>query len=58
LGVSPHASLTEITAAYRRLAMKYHPDRLSAASLSEQELGAAKFKEIQAAYKSLKPKRS
>lgn len=49
LGVEPNSSDDEIKAAYRRLAMKYHPDR-NAGDPSAEE----KFKEIQSAYDSIK----
>ncbi|KTD61533.1 molecular chaperone DnaJ [Legionella spiritensis] len=45
LGVSQNASESEIKKAYRKLAMKYHPDRNSNDKASEE-----KFKEIQKAY--------
>lgn len=45
LGVGHSASDTEIKKAYRKLAMKYHPDRNSNDKKSEE-----KFKEIQKAY--------
>ena len=44
LGVSKTATKDEITKAFRRLAMKYHPDRASGKEAEE------KFKEIQKAY--------
>ena len=46
LGVSQHASKTEITKAYKELARKHHPDK----SPSNQELAAEVFKQIRNAY--------
>ena len=45
LGVSRDASAEEIKSAYRKLAMKYHPDRNQGNASAEE-----KFKEISAAY--------
>ncbi|WDI79321.1 J domain-containing protein [Candidatus Vidania fulgoroideae] len=47
LGVSKEASLEEIKIAYKRLAMKYHPDRNKDSNSEE------KFKEINEAYMTL-----
>ncbi|VDY44505.1 DnaJ protein [Salmonella enterica subsp. arizonae] len=48
LGVSKTAEEREIKKAYKRLAMKYHPDRNQGDKEAE-----AKFKEIKAAYEVL-----
>lgn len=53
LGVDRSATLEEIKAAYRALAMKYHPDRNP--DNAEAEL---KFKEIHAAYEILVERRN
>ena len=49
LGVSKKASDDEIKKSYRKLAMKYHPDRNKSNKESER-----KFKEVSAAYEALK----
>lgn len=52
LGCAPDASMSEVKRAYRRLAMKHHPDRVQADGLPPELLEAAeaRFKEIQNAY--------
>jgi molecular chaperone DnaJ len=47
LGVEKNASVDDIKKSYRKLAMKYHPDRVSAEKKKESE---EKFKEISEAY--------
>ena len=49
LGVSRNASDADIKSAYRKLAMKYHPDRNQGDATAEQ-----KFKDVSQAYEILK----
>ena len=50
LGVSKSASDDEIKKAYRKLAMKFHPDRVSTLPDAEKKQSEEKFKELQEAY--------
>ena len=53
LGISKHATPDEIKCAYRKLAMKYHPDRNGNKTLEEQKDCEEKFKKINNAYTEL-----
>lgn len=53
LGISKDASDAEIKKAYRKAAMKYHPDKFSGASDAEKKEAEDKFKEINEAYQVL-----
>ncbi len=53
LGVAKGASDTEIKKAYRKAAMKYHPDKFSGASDTEKKEAEDKFKEVNEAYQVL-----
>jgi hypothetical protein len=53
LGVNREASIDEIKRAYRRLAGKYHPDKVNHLGEEFRGLAEEKFKEIQEAYQEL-----
>lgn len=53
LGVSKGASDAEIKKAYRKAAMKYHPDKFSSADEAKKKEAEDKFKEINEAYQVL-----
>jgi hypothetical protein len=56
LGVGNNASEAEISAAYRRLAQMYHPDKVAGLAPEFQALANKRMKEINAAYEALKHK--
>ncbi len=56
LGVSRHASAGEIKNAYRKLANKYHPDKVDHLGDEFKSLAEKKFKDIQEAYQKLTAK--
>ena len=53
LGVSKDASADEIKSSFRRLAMKFHPDRQQGKSDAEKKEAEDRFKEINEAYDTL-----
>ena len=56
LGVAKNASPEEIKHAYRELANKYHPDKVSHLGTEFRDIAHRKFKEIRRAYEQLSPK--
>ncbi len=57
LGVSPDASDEELRAAYRRLALENHPDRVASLGPELVKVAEEKFKEIQAAWEEVRRQR-
>ncbi len=57
LGIERNASQEEIKAAFKQLAMKYHPDKVQHLGEEFQVLAENRFKEIQEAYQALKASR-
>ena len=57
LEISPNATDDEVRAAYRRMAMKYHPDRVSTLGPEVQKSAEEKFKQVQEAYATIKKQR-
>jgi DnaJ like chaperone protein len=56
LGLKHDASEQEIKQAYRRLAAKYHPDKVEHLGAEFKALAEDRFKQIQQAYEQLKPR--
>ena len=57
LEVSPSATDEEVRKAYRRMAMKYHPDKVATLGPDVQKAATEKFRQIQEAYDAVKVER-
>ncbi len=57
LEITPDASDDELKKAYRRMALKYHPDRLAHLGDDVQKAANSKFQELSAAYEQIKKER-
>jgi len=57
LGISPSASDSEVKKAYRRMAMKFHPDKVSYLDEKMKKTAEEKFKKVNEAYKEIKKRR-
>ena len=57
LEISPSATDDEVRTAYRRMAMKNHPDKVATLGADVQKAAAEKFRQIQEAYEAIKKER-
>ena len=57
LEISPNATDEEVKSAYRRMAMKNHPDKVSTLGPEVQKAAQEKFQKIQEAYETIKKER-
>lgn len=57
LGLPAHAPDEEIKKAYKRLMLKYHPDRVASLSATEQEAAHRRAQELNVAYQFIKQHR-
>ena len=57
LEISPSATDDEVKSAYRRMAMKNHPDKVATLGPEVQKAAAEKFRKVQEAYETIKKQR-
>lgn len=58
LEIDAHASDEELKKAYRKMAMKYHPDKVAGMGEAVQKAAEEKFKKVQEAYENIKKRRN
>jgi len=58
LEISPDATDEEVKAAYRKMAVKYHPDKVEHLGPEYQKSAQEKFQQLQAAYEEIKKRRA
>jgi DnaJ like chaperone protein len=58
LEITPQATDEEVKKAYRRMAMKYHPDKVATAGEDIREQATEKFRAINEAYEHIKQLRN
>jgi len=57
LEIEPNVSDDEVKKAYRRMAVKFHPDRVSALGEEVQKAAKEKFQKVQGAYENIRKQR-
>ena len=57
LDIKPSSSDVEVKKAHRKMAMKYHPDKLSDLNDAQRNMGKEKFLKVQDAYEAIKKER-
>lgn len=57
LEIEPNASEDEVKKAYRKMAKKYHPDRVASLGESHQKAAKEKFQKVQEAYEIIRERR-
>ena len=57
LGIEPTATDDEVRKAYKRMALKYHPDKVATLGEDVQKAAEEKFKKVQEAYEQIKKER-
>ncbi|MCB0388011.1 MAG: DnaJ domain-containing protein, partial [Winogradskyella sp.] len=57
LEITKEATVAEIKAAYRKMAKKYHPDKVVHLGKEHQQGAEEKFRQVQAAYEQLQKER-
>ena len=57
LGISPEATDSEVKSAFKRLAVRYHPDKYATESQDVQHAAEEKFKQVNEAYQRIRKQR-